>query len=73
MNLDPVRLADADYAGLIRDSLRALFPNVTSRRERRQLYSMVSDGAAYFLRDRVVADPSLVGQTVGVDVLARFG
>ena len=69
-NLDPVSLADADYTGLIKGSLRALFPNVTSRLERRQLYSMVSDGAAYSLRDRIVADPSLVGQTISMDVLA---
>jgi phosphate transport system permease protein len=39
---------------------------VTERRERRQLHALVSTGAAFDLRDRVLADPSLVGSRQAV-------
>ena len=69
-DLSPSVLAEADYARLIKGSLRNLFPEVQTRRERRKLYAMVSDGAVYLLRDRVMENPSLVGQVVSLDVLA---
>ena len=58
---DPDRLRSADYGGLIKQSLRDDFPDVSGRRDKRALYSIVSSGAVYDLRDRVLADPSLVG------------
>ena len=45
-------------------------PGVTGRSERRELYRLVSIGAGYQLRDRVRADPSLVGSTISVWVPA---
>lgn len=56
----------ADYAGIVRDALRARFPEVTSRREVRALTSLVSAGARSDLRALVSGDPSLVGRTVTV-------
>lgn len=67
---DPETLSGADYDALVKVSLRELFPDVQARRERRELYSLVSSGAAYQLQDMVLADPSLIGKTVRVDVLA---
>ena len=58
---DPEVLARADYDKLFKDSLRAAFPDVTDRREKRRLYRIVSSGAGLTLRDMVVADPSLIG------------
>jgi phosphate transport system permease protein len=58
---DPDALAAADYAGVIKQALRAEFPDVTERRQLRALYGLVSSGAAFQLRDRVLADPGLVG------------
>lgn len=55
-------LSTADYGGLVKQSLRTAFPAVTSRQEQRLLYDLVSFGAAYHLRDRVLADPALIGQ-----------
>ena len=60
-NRDPDRLRAADYGGLIKQAMREAFPDVSGRRDKRALYSIVSTGAAYDLRDRVLADPSLVG------------
>ena len=58
---DPETLGGADYAGLVKASLREMFPAVTERGERRALYSIISTGAGFELRDRVLADPALIG------------
>ncbi len=67
---DPAVLSRADYNGLVKDALRAMFPEVKSRSERRDLYGLVSNGAQYRLRSMVLEDPSLLGQTVKVSLPA---
>jgi phosphate transport system permease protein len=54
-------LAYADFDGLVRDSLRAEFPDVSGRADRRELYKLVSVGAGYQMRDMIEADPALLG------------
>jgi len=49
-------------------SLKAQIPDVTSRADLRRLKGMLSKGAQFVLRDRVVADPGLIGQTITVSV-----
>ena len=63
-NRDPKVLSRADYEKLIKLSLREMFPDVKKRKEKRELYNLVSIGAAFDLRGEVLANPSLVGQTV---------
>ncbi|MGB5985128.1 MAG: phosphate ABC transporter permease PstA [Desulfobacterales bacterium] len=63
-------LATADYPGLVKQSLRTMFPGVESRREKRQLYGLVSSGAAFQLRRMVLNDPNLTGQTRSIWVPA---
>jgi phosphate transport system permease protein len=58
---DPDALMAADYQALVKLALTTRFPGVTERKDRRQLSALMSDGAAYELRDRVLADPSLIG------------
>jgi phosphate transport system permease protein len=58
---DPQALSRADYGGLVKKALREMFPEVTNRREKKVLYNLVSTGAGYQLRDRVMRDPALVG------------
>ncbi|MBK9130251.1 MAG: phosphate ABC transporter permease PstA [Gammaproteobacteria bacterium] len=58
---DPEVLGGADYAGLVKTSLREMFPAVTERGERRALYSIISNGAGFELRDMVLGDPGLIG------------
>jgi phosphate transport system permease protein len=55
-------LVTADYQSLIRNALRERFPNVSGRRETRELTRLVSSGASYELQQRVMADPSLIGK-----------
>jgi len=59
-------LVNADYAALVRESLFKKFPQVEGRQDKRQLTSLVSNGAVYRLRDLVLKDPELVGKTVEV-------
>jgi len=63
-------LSSADYGALRKATLRGMFPEVKKRREKRALYQLVSSGADYQLRDAVMADPSLIGTTLSVWVLA---
>jgi phosphate transport system permease protein len=63
-------LATADYPGLVKASLRTMFPEVTSRSGKKMLYSLVSPAAAYALQHMVEGDPSIIGSTRKVWVLA---
>jgi len=53
----------ANYAGLVRRAMRARFPEVTGRRDRRELAKLVSGGADLVLRDLVIDDLDLIGTT----------
>jgi phosphate transport system permease protein len=63
-------LRAADYTGLVKASLRELFPAVTERSKRRELYSVASNGAGFQLRDLVLEDPALIGTRQEVWVVA---
>ena len=56
-------LVYADFDGVVRMALRAQFPDVSSRSDRRELYRIVSVGAAYQVRELIAADPGLLGTT----------
>jgi phosphate transport system permease protein len=47
-----------------------MFPDVTSRSEKRMLYGMVSSGAAFEIRKLVLKSPTMIGQTLPVWVPA---
>jgi phosphate transport system permease protein len=66
---DPTVLLAGDYDGLIRDALRAQFPAVETRADRRLLNGLLSSGAADDFRQMVSNNPSLIGQTIDVPVL----
>jgi phosphate transport system permease protein len=63
-------LATADYQSLVKSSLRALFPEVKSRSDKRKLYALVSKGASFELRKMVLNDPQIIGQRMSVWVAA---
>jgi phosphate transport system permease protein len=56
-------LWDANYLKLVRNAVAAEFPQVAGRRNKRALRRLISSEAEFALRDAVVADPSLLGQT----------
>ena len=67
---DTETLRMGDYSGVIKYSLRKQFPQVEARSELKDLYAIVSGGAAIDRRDMVLDAPSLVGQTRSLWLLA---
>ena len=67
---DAGTLQRANYAALYNRALRNLFPEVRSRRDRRELRRLVSSGADLELRQIVMEDPSVIGKTLKVAVTA---
>ncbi len=59
-----IDLAYADFDAVVRNSLREQFPEVSGRRERRELYRLVSIAAGYMVRDALERNPELLGSTV---------
>lgn len=68
--LDVKDPASADYNGLIKKNLRTAFPDVKNRKHKKKLYSLISSDASFQLRDMVLTDPTLVGKTAAVWLLA---
>jgi phosphate transport system permease protein len=67
---DPAALATADYQRVVREALNAMFPDVTARADLRALYALISSGAGLELRDLVIGDPSVIGTSRAVWLLA---
>ncbi len=63
-------LAYADFDGVVRDALRDIFPDVSDRRDRRQLYRLVSIASGFEVRDMLADDPQLIGTTQSIWVPA---
>ncbi len=68
--LDQQALKTANYQGLVRKALQQMFPDVAGRRDKRLLAGMVSTGASYKLRNQVLDNPEVIGQTLSVWVPA---
>ncbi len=67
---DEDQLRNGYYEGAIRQALRDRFPEVSGRKEKRELYSLVSIGAAYDLREELRDNPEYLGQEKTLWVLA---
>ena len=63
---DISELRKANYNGAIKKSLLTVFPDVKKRKDKKALYSLVSKGGQYNLQSQVMADPSLINQTLKV-------
>lgn len=59
---DPDIIGRADYRKIVHQSLKSLFPEVTERQEKMDLYELASKGAYYRLREMALKDPSLIGR-----------
>ena len=59
-------LRAANYGGVIKQALRDKFPEATKRKEKKELYQLLSTSGEYLLYDMVSEDPSLVGQNIDV-------
>ncbi len=59
-------LRTANYGAAIRRKLRELQPEVSGRRNLKLLYALLGPAADFEVQDRVLADPTLVGETIRV-------
>jgi len=63
-------LMRADYTGLVKTSLRKRFSEVKKRKQKLALYRLVSSGAGDQLRDMVMEDPSVIGSSRKIWLIA---
>jgi phosphate transport system permease protein len=61
----------ADYLGIVKNSLREMFPEVSGRKDKRKLYRLVSIGAEYQLRDYAIDNPEVIGKRQDIWLLAH--
>lgn len=68
--IDTATLREANYVSYLRKALRAEIPGVKSRRDRRSLYKLISNGASLDLQNLILADASLIGRKVTFAAIA---
>jgi len=61
LSIDDAALASIDYGGLVKRALRTQFPEVTSRKQKKLLYKLISSGAKFELRQQLSDNPELIG------------
>lgn len=64
------KLRAANYSSVINNSLATLFPGVDDRKQKKALKSLVSGDAQYELQRMVMDDPSLIGTSQSLWLLA---
>ena len=60
----------ASFNSLFRNTVRAQYPEVTDRRKQRTLYGLYTTDAPIMLRDMVLRDPSVLGTTQQLTIVA---
>lgn len=63
-------ISSANFPGIVKKSLQSMFPEVTGRKDKKLLYSLISPSAAYALQDLVVDNPKNIGTKQNIWVLA---
>ena len=58
--LNEKSIKSAPYSRIIKQTLRDDFPAISSRKDKKRLYQLISDGAEFALRDAVLAQPNLI-------------
>ena len=70
INSSADEIRQADFRGVIRTALVKQFPGVKKRKHKKQLYSLVSIGAEYQLRDLVINNPQILDSRQKVTFIA---
>ena len=64
------QMALGDFDGVVKAGLRNRFTDVTGRKNKQELYSLISSGAGYTIRDQLKETPSLLNSTVNLWLIA---
>lgn len=67
---DPKELTRGNWEALSKTALRTEFTYVSGRSDKRELYGLISSGAGFDLKDRLLENPLLLGETERVWLLA---
>ena len=67
---DTEQMIAGNWQALPKVALREKFPNVSGRSDKRRLNNLLSSGVGYDLKDRLVANPQLLGEKESVWTLA---
>lgn len=54
-------ISAVNFSGLVKASMRQVFPEVKKRKDKKRLYKLISSSAEFEIRDRVMANPDLIG------------
>ncbi|CAA6811637.1 MAG: Phosphate transport system permease protein PstA (TC 3.A.1.7.1) [uncultured Thiotrichaceae bacterium] len=68
---DREALFSANYSKLVKGTLKEMFPDAKTRKEKRARNKLVSNSASYDLRDHVIENPELIGTTQSFWFLAK--
>ena len=63
-------ILDASFGSFFKKRVRAEFPDVTNRRDKRKLYALFTSDMPLILRDMVLANPAIIGTTQTVSMIA---
>lgn len=63
-------MRQANYSATVKKSLYQMFPEITSRGDKRDLMKLLSYSAEFEIEDLLIANPDLLGQTVTLWLLA---
>jgi phosphate transport system permease protein len=66
---DPAAIRSADYLPVMREALKTAIPGIKGRANERTLIRLLSTGAPDGIRERLAADPSLIGTTIKAPLL----
>ncbi|MDE2675150.1 MAG: phosphate ABC transporter permease PstA [Paracoccaceae bacterium] len=66
--IKPEKLPRGNFKGVLQDSIFVHHEEELSKSEQKQLAKILSNGAQFELRDRVVSDPGLIGQSITLKV-----
>jgi len=67
---DPEQLILGNWQAVPKQALREQFPDVSGRSDKRKLYGLVSNGSGFDLKDRLLANPMLLGTRETIWILA---
>ncbi len=59
--IDADNIKRARFGKLLKAALRDSFPDLKSRKEKKQLYKLISSNAEYSIRDQVLQSPEIIG------------
>ncbi len=62
--INPEKLPRGNFRGVLQDSLLTHYEGGLANREKQQLVKILSNGAQFELRDKVVANPQIIGENI---------